>query len=203
MNRQHTRGRLSAPDRALCAPRGPTSRFPRISLSAFPAKAMRISKPPWRWCARSNSPSAFSFKYSPRPGTPAAAAKKQVAEDVKTERLQALQALLLAAAGRRQSAPRSARPCRCCSKSRAARKASWSAARPICSRCMSKALREPDRHHRAMCGSTALTANSLQGALAEDCARKRGVKKARKVRQRTGHAGICRQQAAGRAGRPA
>lgn len=37
---------------------------------------------------------AYSFKYSPRPGTPAAAAAQPVAEDVKDSRLQALQALL-------------------------------------------------------------------------------------------------------------
>jgi tRNA-2-methylthio-N6-dimethylallyladenosine synthase len=37
---------------------------------------------------------AFSFKYSPRPGTPAAAQKKQIPENVKSERLAALQALL-------------------------------------------------------------------------------------------------------------
>jgi tRNA-2-methylthio-N6-dimethylallyladenosine synthase len=37
---------------------------------------------------------AFSFKYSRRPGTPAAALKKQVAEDVKDARLAALQALI-------------------------------------------------------------------------------------------------------------
>jgi tRNA-2-methylthio-N6-dimethylallyladenosine synthase len=37
---------------------------------------------------------AFSFKYSPRPGTPAADAADQVPERVKTERLAALQALL-------------------------------------------------------------------------------------------------------------
>jgi tRNA-2-methylthio-N6-dimethylallyladenosine synthase len=37
---------------------------------------------------------AFSFKYSPRPGTPAAALPKQVAEEVKDERLQRLNALL-------------------------------------------------------------------------------------------------------------
>ena len=37
---------------------------------------------------------AFSFKYSARPGTPAAAAKKQIPEDVKTERLRVLQDLL-------------------------------------------------------------------------------------------------------------
>ncbi|KAA8425429.1 TRAM domain-containing protein, partial [Acetobacter sp. DmW_125123] len=37
---------------------------------------------------------AYSFKYSPRPGTPAAGAGMQVPEDVKDARLQALQALL-------------------------------------------------------------------------------------------------------------
>ena len=38
--------------------------------------------------------SAYSFKYSPRPGTPAANAKKQVPESVKSERLESLQQLL-------------------------------------------------------------------------------------------------------------
>lgn len=37
---------------------------------------------------------AFSFKYSPRPGTPASKQQKQVKEDAKNERLQRLQALL-------------------------------------------------------------------------------------------------------------
>lgn len=37
---------------------------------------------------------AYSFKYSPRPGTPAAAMEIQVAEEAKSERLAALQALL-------------------------------------------------------------------------------------------------------------
>jgi len=37
---------------------------------------------------------AFSFKYSPRPGTPAAALETQVPEAVKEERLSVLQALL-------------------------------------------------------------------------------------------------------------
>jgi tRNA-2-methylthio-N6-dimethylallyladenosine synthase len=39
---------------------------------------------------------SYSFKYSKRPGTPAAAARKQVAEGVKDARLRVLQALLLA-----------------------------------------------------------------------------------------------------------
>jgi tRNA-2-methylthio-N6-dimethylallyladenosine synthase len=37
---------------------------------------------------------AYSFKYSPRPGTPAAGAPAQVPEAVKDRRLRALQALL-------------------------------------------------------------------------------------------------------------
>jgi tRNA-2-methylthio-N6-dimethylallyladenosine synthase len=37
---------------------------------------------------------AFSFKYSPRPGTPASTSARQVADDVKHERLQTLQSLL-------------------------------------------------------------------------------------------------------------
>jgi tRNA-2-methylthio-N6-dimethylallyladenosine synthase len=37
---------------------------------------------------------AFSFKYSARPGTPAGASPKQIPDDVKSSRLQALQALL-------------------------------------------------------------------------------------------------------------
>ncbi|HWE06701.1 MAG TPA: TRAM domain-containing protein [Rhizomicrobium sp.] len=39
---------------------------------------------------------AFSFKYSARPGTPAAALPKQIPEDIKSTRLAQLQALLAA-----------------------------------------------------------------------------------------------------------
>jgi tRNA-2-methylthio-N6-dimethylallyladenosine synthase len=39
---------------------------------------------------------SFSFKYSARPGTPAAAARKQIPEDVKAARLERLQSLLTA-----------------------------------------------------------------------------------------------------------
>ena len=41
-----------------------------------------------------NYASAYSFKYSPRPGTPAALITEQVDEAVKSERLQILQQLL-------------------------------------------------------------------------------------------------------------
>ncbi|MBP9694210.1 MAG: tRNA (N6-isopentenyl adenosine(37)-C2)-methylthiotransferase MiaB [Alphaproteobacteria bacterium] len=43
---------------------------------------------------RINFAQAYSFKYSPRPGTPAAIMENQVEETIKTERLEALQQLL-------------------------------------------------------------------------------------------------------------
>ena len=43
-----------------------------------------------------NYASAYSFKYSPRPGTPASLSDDQVPEDVKAERLQSLQQLISA-----------------------------------------------------------------------------------------------------------
>jgi tRNA-2-methylthio-N6-dimethylallyladenosine synthase len=42
---------------------------------------------------------SFSFKYSARPGTPAAAARKQVPDGVKDARLQSLKSLLTAQQG--------------------------------------------------------------------------------------------------------
>jgi len=72
--------------------------------------------------------SAYSFKYSPRPGTPAAKRDDQVPEAVMSERLQRLQALLTSA---RSTAPASAAPCRCSSKSPESTPASGSAGRLI------------------------------------------------------------------------
>ena len=71
MNRQHTRRRLSPHRRARARARGPTSRCRPISSSASPARATRISRRRWRWCATSATRRPISFKYSPRPGTPA------------------------------------------------------------------------------------------------------------------------------------
>ncbi len=45
---------------------------------------------------RVNYASSYSFKYSPRPGTPASLMKNQISESVKTDRLMKLQALLMA-----------------------------------------------------------------------------------------------------------
>ena len=95
MNRGHTARRLSRARRAH--PREParTSRCRRISSSVFRARPMPISRRRSNWCASVGFAQAFSFKYSARPGTPASAASKQIPEDVKSERLQILQALLI------------------------------------------------------------------------------------------------------------
>ncbi len=58
---------------------------------------------------------AYSFKYSPRPGTPAAGAPAQVPEAEKDRRLQALQALLRDQQSELQRRPASASSCRSCS----------------------------------------------------------------------------------------
>ena len=109
----------TAASSGVCARRAPTWRCPPISSSAFPARARRISAPPSTSSREVGFAQAFSFKYSPRPGTPGGGAADQVPEPVKAERLAALQALLARAAARASTRPASAASCRCCSKSRA------------------------------------------------------------------------------------
>ncbi|HEY1631135.1 MAG TPA: tRNA (N6-isopentenyl adenosine(37)-C2)-methylthiotransferase MiaB [Rhizomicrobium sp.] len=94
MNRQHTRDdyfklveriRAARPDIAL------SSDF----IVGFPGETDEDFADTLALIRAVGFAGAFSFKYSPRPGTPAAGARKQIAEDVKDARLQALQALLL------------------------------------------------------------------------------------------------------------
>ena len=77
---------------------------------------------------------AYSFKYSPRPGTPAASMRDQVAEDVKIGAAAAPAGRARPAADGVQFGAASARSCRCCSSERGAIRASSSAVRPTCSR---------------------------------------------------------------------
>ncbi len=93
MNRKHTgdeyrriidRVRAARPDIAL------SSDF----IVGFPGESDAEFEDTMRLVADIGFASAFSFKYSPRPGTPAAESGEQVAEDVKSERLARLQALL-------------------------------------------------------------------------------------------------------------
>ena len=94
MNRQHTaddylrlieRLRAARPDMAFSSDF--IVGFPGESDADFEATMALVRSVKFSQC--------FSFKYSPRPGTPAAGARKLVSETVKTERLLALQALLL------------------------------------------------------------------------------------------------------------
>jgi tRNA-2-methylthio-N6-dimethylallyladenosine synthase len=94
MNRQHTsddyrrvveRVRKARPDIAL------TSDF----ITGFPGESNDDFEATLRLVRDIGYATAFSFKYSKRPGTPASTLRKQVPEDVKAARLDALQKLLL------------------------------------------------------------------------------------------------------------
>ena len=98
MNRQHTaedylrlieRIRAARPDIALSGDF--IVGFPGESEADFEATLSLVRQVGYA--------QAFSFKYSARPGTPAAAAPDQVPDDAKDARLQALQALLTAQQG--------------------------------------------------------------------------------------------------------
>jgi tRNA-2-methylthio-N6-dimethylallyladenosine synthase len=95
MNRQHTsddyrslveRIRAARPDIAL------SSDF----IVGFPGESDKDFEATLQLVRDVNFASAFSFKYSRRPGTPAAATRKQIPNDVKDARLQELNALLVA-----------------------------------------------------------------------------------------------------------
>lgn len=93
MNRKHTtaeyidlvgRIRAARPDIAL------SSDF----IVGFPGETERDAEETLSLVRNVGFSQAFSFKYSARPGTPAAASEAQVPEDAKSERLQRLQELL-------------------------------------------------------------------------------------------------------------
>jgi tRNA-2-methylthio-N6-dimethylallyladenosine synthase len=93
MNRRHTRAdylrvidrlRGARPDLAL------TSDF----IVGFPGETEEDFHDTLRIVDDVGYSGAFSFKYSPRPGTPAATAEDQVAESIKVERLARLQAAI-------------------------------------------------------------------------------------------------------------
>ena len=93
MNRQHTaehylrlidKVREARPDIAL------SSDF----IVGYPGETDKDFDATMALIARVEFASAFSFKFSPRPGTPAASARKQVPDDVMSARLDALQSLL-------------------------------------------------------------------------------------------------------------
>ena len=93
MNRRYTRGDYLAAVERLRRAR------PDIALSGdfivgFPGESETDFEATLDLVREARYAQAYSFKYSPRPGTPAALLPGQVAEAVKAERLQRLQALL-------------------------------------------------------------------------------------------------------------
>jgi tRNA-2-methylthio-N6-dimethylallyladenosine synthase len=93
MNRQHT-----ASDYRRIVERVRTARSD-IALSSdfivgFPGESDKDFEATMALVRDIGYAQAFSFKYSKRPGTPASAARKQIPEEVKSARLQTLQALL-------------------------------------------------------------------------------------------------------------
>jgi tRNA-2-methylthio-N6-dimethylallyladenosine synthase len=93
MNRDHTRDQFFAIIERVRAAR------PGIALSSdfivgFPGETDADFEATMDLISHVRFAASFSFKYSPRPGTPAAG-MKQIPEEVKSERLTALQALLI------------------------------------------------------------------------------------------------------------
>lgn len=94
MNRRHTGAEYLALIERIRSAR------PDIAMSGdfivgFPGETDQDFEDTLRMVEEVNYASAFSFKYSSRPGTPGADLPDHVAEEVKTERLERLQALLL------------------------------------------------------------------------------------------------------------
>ena len=93
MNRRHTRAdyvRVVERLRRACPALALTSDF----IVGFPGETEEDFAATLDLIATVGFAGAFSFKYSPRPGTPAASAACQIADDVKSRRLAELQLLL-------------------------------------------------------------------------------------------------------------
>ena len=93
MNRAHTRESYIATVQELRALR------PDLALSGdfivgFPGESEEDFEDTLSLIRQVRYAAAFSFKYSPRPGTPAASLGEQISEEVKTDRLARLQALI-------------------------------------------------------------------------------------------------------------
>jgi tRNA-2-methylthio-N6-dimethylallyladenosine synthase len=93
MNRRHTRADYLAAIARMRAAQ-PAIAFSSDFIVGFPGESEEDFRATLSLVDEVKFASAFSFKYSPRPGTPAADMSEQVPEEVKAERLQRLQAAL-------------------------------------------------------------------------------------------------------------
>ena len=133
MNRRHTRAdylRVIERLRAACPDIAFTSDF----IVGFPGEDDDDFRDTLRLIDDVSYSGAFSFKYSPRPGTPAAERTDQVDEAVKVGTAGAASGAGRAASAASSTPIAAARHFRCCWKSPAGCRANSLAARPICSR---------------------------------------------------------------------
>lgn len=94
MNRKHTRAEYLATIARIRAV-NPGIAFSSDFIVGFPGETEADFADTLKMVEEVGYASAFSFAYSPRPGTPASVLEHQVPEEVKHERLQRLQALIL------------------------------------------------------------------------------------------------------------
>ena len=94
MNRGHTARRLSPACRARSCSARPDIALSSDFIVGFPGESDADFEATLALVREIGFAQSYSFKYSPRPGTPAAAQRKQVPEPVMAERLERLQALL-------------------------------------------------------------------------------------------------------------
>ena len=115
MNRRHTRADyLDAIARMRAAQ--PAMAFSSDFIVGFPGETEDDFRATLSLVDEVGFAGAFSFKYSPRPGTPAADMAEQVPEEVKTERLHRLQAAHRPAPDGVQCAAASGKASTCCSR---------------------------------------------------------------------------------------
>ena len=93
MNRKHTRDEYLAAIERLRAAR-PDLAFTSDFIVGFPGETEQDFRDTLALIEQVGYSGAYSFVYSPRPGTPAAVMDDQVADEMKSERLQRLQALI-------------------------------------------------------------------------------------------------------------
>ena len=89
----HAQG-LSRRDRAPARKRAPISRFTSDFIVGFPGETEEDFRDTLSLVEEVGYASAYTFMYSPRPGTPAADMADQIGDAEKSERLQRLQALI-------------------------------------------------------------------------------------------------------------
>ena len=93
MNRRHTRAEYLDAIARLRAARGDLA-FTSDFIVGFPGETEQDFQDTLTLAEEVNFATAYTFSYSPRPGTPAAALEDQVPEAEKSERLQRLQAVI-------------------------------------------------------------------------------------------------------------